>query len=129
MLDTRGLLARLEEVGARNVDMARVLGLPDSRIAEIRKGRRAVKLDEAAKLVAHYGLEARLNPLSKPVARLVVLHLARSLGADIDDSRADDLAEDLKALSAFATDPRVRESVESVESFLQGLQFGKQAQA
>lgn len=130
VLDTRELLARLEAVKARNVDMARVLNLPDSRIAEIRKGRRALKLDEAAKLVSHYNLEERpVSPVSRPVARLVVLHLARSLGADISDSQVGELAEDLRAFSAFASDPRVRESVESAESFLQGLQVGKRAQA
>src|SRR5687767_12025390 len=74
VMNTRELLGRLEAIGARNVDMAKVLGLPDSRIAEIRKGRRALKLDEAAKLVAAYNLDNRSTSLlSKPIARLVVL--------------------------------------------------------
>ena len=130
VFNTKELLSHLEAVNARNVDMARVLGLPDSRIAEIRKGRRALKLDEAAKLVAHYRLdETKISPLSLPVARLVVLHLARSLGADISDRQVGELASDVRAFSSFLADPRVRESVESAESFLQGLQLGKQAQA
>lgn len=130
MLNTKELLARLEAINARNVDMARVLGLPDSRIAEIRKGRRALKLDEAAKLVAHYRLdESGISPVSLPVARLVVRHLANSLHVDISDTQVGELAADLRAFSSFASDPRVRESLESAQSFLQGLQLGKQARA
>lgn len=123
VLDTEQLLNRLKEVGARNVDMARVLGLPDSRIAEIKGKRRALKLDEAAKLVRHYKLDEPANPLTTPVARLIVQHLARSLGNDVADSELEELAEDLRAFSAFASDPRVRSSSEAAETFFRSLEI------
>jgi hypothetical protein len=40
VLDTDELLARLEARGIRNVDIAKVLGLPDSRVPEIKRKER-----------------------------------------------------------------------------------------
>jgi len=124
MLDTEQLLARLKERGVRNVDIARVLKLPDSRIPEIRDGRRALKLDEGAKLVRAFGLEqeAEARPLPVSVLRLAVRHVARRMGREIDEAALNDLAADLRAFSLFAADPTIRESVEAAEGFFRALQ-------
>jgi hypothetical protein len=124
MLDTQQLLARLKERQIRNVDIARVLKLPDSRIPEIRDGRRALKLDEGAKLVRAFGLEqeAEAQPLPLSVLRLAVRHVARRAGAPMDDAVLNDLAEDLRAFSLFAADPTIRQSVEAAEGFFRALQ-------
>src|SRR5213596_2430200 len=62
VIDTDALLSQLKARGIRNVDIARVLGLPDSRVPEIRDKRRALKLDEGAKLVQAFGLESATQP-------------------------------------------------------------------
>lgn len=56
VLDTDQLLARLDEKKVRNVDIAKALGLPDSRVPEIKKKERRLTLDEGAKLVRAFGL-------------------------------------------------------------------------
>ena len=130
MFDTERLLAKLKEVGAKKADMARVLDLPSSRIAEMRGGKRTIRLDEAAKLVAHYKLDETptVSPLTTPVARLVVRHLARSLNTEVDDNEVTKLAEGLRAFSVFAANPRVRDKMEAVEAFLQSLEIHRQVQ-
>jgi hypothetical protein len=124
MLDTEQLLARLKERSIRNVDIARVLKLPDSRIPEIRDGRRALKLDEGAKLVRAFGLEqeAEVPPVPVSILRLAVRHVARRLAAEPADAVLDDLAADLRAFSQFAADPAIRNSVEAAEGFFRALQ-------
>lgn len=133
VFDTEQLLAKLKEVGAKNADMARVLDLPSSRIAEMRREtgkRRSIRLDEAAKLVAHYKLDETptVSPLTTPVARLVVRHLARSLNTEVDDNEVTRLAEGLRAFSVFAANPRVRDKMDAVEGFLQSLEIHRQVQ-
>lgn len=129
VMNTTQLLARLKDVGARNVDMARVLGIPDSRIAEIRAGKRQVKLDEAAKLVEFYKLEeaGTITPLTTPIARLLVLHVANSVQADLPDEAIADLAADLRAFATFVSDPQVRDSVQAADGFLQALRIRRKA--
>lgn len=124
MLDTSQLLARLKEKQIRNVDIARVLKLPDSRIPEIRDGRRALKLDEAAKLVRAFGLEQEngVEPLPLPIMRLLVRHVAARIGVEIHEVLLDDLAADLRAFALFVADPTIRQSVEAAEGFFRALQ-------
>lgn len=66
MLDSKGLIAELERLKERrvttNADLARLLNLPTSRIAEIFKGTRAVKIDEMKILVEQFGLEYSDGP-------------------------------------------------------------------
>jgi hypothetical protein len=125
VLDTDQLLARLEEKGVRNVDIARALGLPDSRVPEIKRKERALKLDEAVKLVRAFGLEQgqTVAPLPPAVSRLVVRYVAESLGASPEDEHLADLAEDLRAFSEFVADPKVRRSLEAAESFFQAMRL------
>ena len=128
MLDTNELLSKLKLIGARNVDIARVLGLPDSRVPEIYSGKRQLKLDEAVKLVRAYELDEQptgdsLSPVSAPIARLLVLHVARELGLDPRPEVISNLAEDLRAFSELALDRTVRDSVQAVDGFLRGLRL------
>lgn len=66
MLDSKGLIAELERLKARgittNADLARLLNLPTSRIAEMFTGKRAVKIDEMKVLVEQFGLEDAEHP-------------------------------------------------------------------
>jgi hypothetical protein len=132
VLNTTQLLARLKEVGARNVDMARVLGLPDSRIPEIFSGKRALKLEEAVKLVEAYNLDSMdepITPLTTPVARLIVHHVARSVGVEPGAEVVAELAADLRAFSAFVTDRQVRDSVQAADGFFQSLRIRRKVPA
>lgn len=60
------------------------------------------------------------EPVSAPVARLMVLHVARRLGLSLAtaDPRVEDLAQDLRAFAAHAADPQLqRELAESAPRF------------
>lgn len=129
VMDTDELLARLKAKGIKNVEIARALGLPESRIPEIKKKTRAVKLDEAATLVRAFRLEQtpEAEPLPESVLRLLVRHVARRLDAPVADALLLDLAKDLRAFSVFAANPKVRGSVEAAEGFFQALQLRPEA--
>jgi hypothetical protein len=133
MLDTTELLARLEAKGVRNVDMAKVLGLPDSRIPEIRDRRRALKLDEAAKLVRAFELEpdSPAVALPKGILRLTVQHVASRLGVDLEKNRAvlNDVTQDLRAFSEYVADPKVRRSIDAAEGFFRAMALRRPATA
>jgi hypothetical protein len=123
VLDSKELLARLEAKKIRNVDIARVLGLPDSRVPEIRRGDRALKLDEGVKLVRAFGLEPfqAEGPLPQSVLRLIVRWVAARVPAQPNDEQVEAAAKALRAFSAFAADPKVRQSVEAAEGFFRAL--------
>lgn len=126
VLDTDELLARLKERGVRNVDIARALDLPDSRVPEIRDKRRALKLDEAAKLVRAFSLEqdAPAIPLHPQMLRLVVRYVAAALGVPVPRLEADleELTEVLRSFSIFVADPKIRQSPETVEAFFRAME-------
>lgn len=125
MLDTDALLARLDEKKIRNIDIARALDLPDSRVPEIKDRRRALKLDEAAKLVRTFGLEqdSPAPTLPDPIVRLVVRYVAEQLGAHPENGQLEELTQDVRAFAAFVADPKVRRSVEAAEGFFQALRL------
>lgn len=125
VLDTDELLARLEARGIRNVEIAKVLGLPDTRVPEIKRKARALKLDEAVRLVRAFELEQefRAAPLPLSVVRLVVLHIAAELGVSPTDQQLEDLSQDVRAFAAFVADPKIRRSVEAAEGFFRALQL------
>jgi hypothetical protein len=131
VMDTDQLLMRLQEKGVRNVDIARALGLPESRIPEIKKRTRALKLDEAAKLVQAFRLEQTQEapPLHPSVLRLAVQYVAVSLGVPLEgrERQIEELSEDLRAFSAFVSDPKVRSSVEAAEGFFQAMRLRRPA--
>lgn len=125
MFDTDELLARLEQKGVKNIEIARALGLPDSRVPEIKRKDRSLKLDEAVKLVQAFGLEQDRSavPLPPAVLRLVVQYVGMRLGAPEPriHSLAGELTEDLRAFSEFASDPKVRRSIEAAEGFFRAM--------
>lgn len=128
MLTTADLLSLLEERQIRNKDIANALGVTPSRVTEIKKGERSIKLDEAVKLVAAFGLELPQGPPVAPVpvsvARLIVLYVAVELGLSPGrEERVEELAQDIRAFSEFAADPKVRSSVELSEAFFQAMRL------
>ena len=129
VLTTVELIARLEERGIRNADIARALGVSPSRVTEMKKGERAIKLDEAAKLVAEFGLESgssqKVPPLPAPVAALIVQHVAKSLGSPLEEgsSQLQALSEDLRAFAEYVSDPVVRERIDLAMAFFQAMRL------
>jgi hypothetical protein len=125
MLDSDQLLHLLEQKKVRNIDIARALGLPDSRIPGIRRKDRKLTLDEGAKLVRAFALEQDQGapPIPPAILRLIVLHIARELGSDPDDNRLEELAQDLRAFSEFVADPKVRRSLNAAEAFFQAMRL------
>lgn len=125
VLDTDELLARLDARGVRNIQIAKALGLPDSRVPEIKQKTRALKLDEAVKLVRAFGLEQdfQASPLPSSITRLVVRYVALELGVEPTNQQLADLARDVQAFGEFVADPKVRSSVEAAEGFFRALQL------
>lgn len=131
VITTKELLGRLRDKGVKNVEIARTLGITASRVTELYDGMRALKLDEAAKLVDAFDLEdeqsssRRVSPLPPPVSRLVVQHIAAELGRPLEEESQQlaDLGEDLRAFAEFVTDPKVRESIELAATFFQALRL------
>jgi hypothetical protein len=98
------------------------LNLPDSRIAELHTGKRSIKLDEAAKLVAAFNLGGA--PLgSDEFAAVLIKHIAGVLGRPIagGDARLEELIGDLKAFANFQADPAIKSSPAAAEGFFRGL--------
>jgi predicted XRE-type DNA-binding protein len=126
VLNSTQLLARLTDAEIKNVEIARVLNIPESRVSEMRAGKRRIKLDEAVKLVEVFNLDekaAQITPLTTPIARLLVLHVANAVKADLPDEQVGELAADLRAFATFVADPQVRDSVQAADGFLQALRI------
>jgi hypothetical protein len=127
VLTTVELLARLEDKGVKNADIARALNVTPSRITEMKKGERAIKLDEAAKLVSQFDLESppsqRVSPLPAPVSRLIVRYIAEELECRVTEDRLQDISEDVRAFAEFVSDPTARGSIEMAEMFFQAMRL------
>lgn len=129
VLNREQLLTRLKEkVSAgevRNVDIARALDLPDSRIPALLRGERRLFFDEGVKLVESFGLEPGLPPLPDVVWRLIARHIASKLdlGVEPDSPQMQELLADLAAFSRFASDPQVRGSLEAAQGFFRAMQL------
>lgn len=133
VLNSTQLLARLTDANIKNVEIARVLGIPESRVSEMRAGKRRIKLDEAVKIVSAFSLETsqavNITPLTTPIARLLVLHVAGSVGVELPEESVADLAADLRAFALYAADPQVRDSVQAADGFLQALRIRRKVPA
>ena len=132
MFSTVELLALLDEAGVKQKDVAAVLGVAAPRISALYAGDRRLQLDEAKKLVEHFGIAEMVAtpqpiPLPIQVARLLILHAASYLGLRVGpmDPRVEELARDFRAFSKFALDPLVRESSEAAGAFLQGMSLAR----
>jgi hypothetical protein len=129
VLNREQLLARLREKVAtgevRNVDIARALDLPDSRIPALLRGERRLFYDEAVRLVEAFALQPVLPPVPDAVWRLVGRHIASRLGlpVEVDDPQMVELLADLQAFSRFVSDPQVRESIEAAQTFFRAMQL------
>jgi hypothetical protein len=128
VLDRSELLTRLnEKIDAkqvRNVDVAKALDLPSSRIPELLRGERKLYYDEGVKLIEAFGLEpSPLGPLPPATVRLVVRHLAEELGVPLqeDDPRLREIVADLQAFARFVANPQVRESIAAAEHFFAAM--------
>jgi predicted XRE-type DNA-binding protein len=135
VLTTKELLARMRERNIKNAAIARALEVTPSRVTELFNGERALKLDEAVRLVEAFDLESessqRVAALPAPVAQLIVRHIALQLGKPLEeDSPAlQALGEDIRAFCEFVTDPKVRESIDLAMAFFQALRLRRPAPA
>ena len=128
------LLAALIAQGVTNAEIGRVLDLPSSRVSEILRAApgkdttlkpRELTYDEGVRLAQAFLPEQdqRAPPLPIAVLRLIVLHIARELGCTVPEEQLVDLAEDLRAFSEYASDPKVRGNAEASEAFFRALQL------
>lgn len=128
MLSSADLLRMLEERKIKRSAIAAVMGIDPAGVTRLYDGDRKLTLDEAKRLVEAFNLNGvASNPLSVPIARLLVLYAADALQARLEpeDPRVEELARDLRAFSMFAADPQVRESTEAVQGFFQGLRLAQ----
>lgn len=127
VLTTTELLTRLEAKGVKNADIARALKVAPSRVTEIKKGERTIKLDEAAKLVFEFDLESppvpKVSPLPPAVSRLIVRYIAEELECPVGEDRLQEIAEDVRAFAEFVADPTTRGSIEAAELFFQAMRL------
>jgi transcriptional regulator with XRE-family HTH domain len=127
VLTTKELLALLTARDIRKGDIARAMGVHPSRVTEIFKGERRILLDEAAKLVAAFGLESppvsRPTPVPAPIARILVQYVAAALGLSLEGHQAElaELSEDIRAFAEYVVDPKVRDQPEYAEAFFQAM--------
>jgi hypothetical protein len=134
MLTKGELLAALAAKGVSNADIGRALKLPSSRVSEILRATpgkettlkaRDISYDEGVRLAQAFlpELDRQAPPLPVPVLRLLVLHIARELGCAVSQEQLGELAEDLRAFSEYASDPKVRGNAEASEAFFRALQL------
>lgn len=133
VLRTADLLRILEERGIPKTEIAAVLNIGKSRVTELFKGDRALKLDEAATLVERYDLESGLDPSAAPlpvsIYQLAIRYIAGELGvSDPDPPLLHDLALDVRAFVAHVRDPRVRDSIEAAEQFFRAMRLRRPGQ-
>lgn len=132
-LSAADIIARLntlkKEERVRPVDIARTLGIPDSRIPAIlndAKGKN-LKYDVGRKLIKEYKLEetSEIPPLSHAVVSVLADHVLRKLGLSLapDDPKLRELVMDFEVFARFVADPEVRSSVEAAEGFLRALRL------
>lgn len=133
MLSTNELCALLRQQKIKGTEVAALLGINTAGVARLYNGKRMLKLDEAKRLIEHFKLSeaspGSAPPLSLAVSRLLILHAAKFLGADIDpgDPRVTELATDFRSVSIFALNSGFGESTEAVEGFLSGMSAGRDA--
>lgn len=122
------LLLLKEQGKTSNAELARLIGLPSSRIAEVFSGKRRVTVDEAKVLIDHFGIgetfsASALEPLLDALIPLIPTGrmtdrsrkaLSESLAyglALLGRSRANQATGDALAVAARAAAGRYRETV------------------
>lgn len=136
MLNTDQVLERLAAKGVRNIDIAKALGLPDSRVPEIKTKKRKLTLDEGAKLIEAFSLDAQsaasqVEPLHPRTSRLLVQYVAAAVGKPLDPEspEAQEMFATIEAFSRFVADPQVRANVDAAESFFRAMTLRSQVAA
>lgn len=133
VLRTAELLQLLTDRGVQNKDIAKAINVSPSRVTELFKGDRALKLDEAVSLIEQFDLEQppspKVPPLPGPISRLVVLYVAEELGAEADQHLVEELAEDVRAFAEYVADPKVRDSIDAAQAFFQAMRLRRPALA
>jgi transcriptional regulator with XRE-family HTH domain len=122
VIDSGTLLQRLSEAGITQIQIARTLNVDPSQISQLYRGKRQIKLDEAKKLVERFAIatDDTVPPISEQTARLLILHVANTLGQPLspDDQRVQELTLDFQAFSKFARDHLPAPSPEATSGFL-----------
>jgi hypothetical protein len=128
MFSTAQLLEALDaKLGhGKGVAISDCLKINSASASRLVNGERSLKLDEAKKLVEQFGLQApqpKVGPISPEVMRLLLLHVARSLGLTLrpDDPKIDEVARDLRMVLSLAPDSSVLQSEDAAKGFLLGL--------
>lgn len=134
VLDKKELLAALEAKGVRNAEMERALGLPSSRVTEIRwatpgrepppgKKPRELTYDEGVKLARAFGLEQAPaeHPLPEPMLQLAVRWIAGKLSSDPTDEQVEAAAKVLRAFARQAADPKILQTLDAAEGFFRAM--------
>jgi repressor LexA len=70
-MDVAKLKALMAEQGETQADIARLLGLTPDKVSKIIHGRRALRLDEANRLIRYFGLDATEPAALLPIVGLV----------------------------------------------------------
>jgi transcriptional regulator with XRE-family HTH domain len=127
IMSTVELLQLLADRKIRRNAIAAALGIDPAGVTRLYDGNRQLTLDEARRLVDHFNLErVAVNPLSLPVARLMVLYAACALRVELpEEVQVDKLAEDLQKFLIFASDPKMGGSTEAASGFFRALQLSK----
>lgn len=127
VLRTADILRLLEEKGIPRTEIADTIKIGKSRVTELYKGERTLKLEEAATLVEKYDLESesgqQVQPLPASIYRLACQYVAQELGVAPPPGLLDELALDMRAFVAHVRDPKVRGSIEAAEAFFRAMQL------
>lgn len=127
VLRTADILRLLEEKGVPRTEIAETIKIGKSRVTELYKGERTLKLEEAATLVEKYDLESesapQVQPLPASIYRLACQYVAQELGVAPPPGLLDELALDMRAFVAHVRDPKVRGSIEAAEAFFRAMQL------
>jgi transcriptional regulator with XRE-family HTH domain len=123
---------RLEEIrkarGLKQPDIAEAMGVSVPQVSRWENSVDAIPSTRLASMAAAYQctvgeiFEESPTPLTEPVARLAVRHVAQAFGVSLqtEDPRIESLALDLKELAEFAARPGVREELAQATGFLAG---------
>jgi transcriptional regulator with XRE-family HTH domain len=124
VIDTAELLARLKAREISQAAVARALNLDPAQISKLYSGIRQIKLDEAKRLVEAFRLDDKsvAPPINEQTARLLILHVADTLGIDLppSDERVATLAADFQAFSQFARGRLPSPTPDATAGFLTG---------
>jgi hypothetical protein len=119
MMNTQDVLQQLKDRGVRTVDMARVLGLRETRVSEIRFGKRRLLFDEGVALIRGFGLVIEEEPTAECLG-VIAEQVAATMNSSGKDAATKVLAASLEYLKS-------RPTPATLQAFLQGLAAARAA--